>query len=159
MSCASWLCSCTIILYQKNKLISLYFFFVVHSIEGCYNYTTHNDNWRNVNSNMVVQPNTTSCDHKNLMTPGWHRFVGASGTRLHTKCPDSGNKCGTTSPGWVVGEHPVAVGETTKNTLYFHTFYCADDFGSVEIKNCGNFFSYRFTNIPVWSCDYGICTV
>jgi len=65
------------------EMIAFHIFVIVNTIEGCHNYTTHNESWRNVNNNMVVQPNTTSCDNKKLMTNGWHRFIGVSGTRLH----------------------------------------------------------------------------
>jgi len=129
------------------EMIAFHIFVIVNTIEGCHNYTTHNESWRNVNNNMVVQPNTTSCDNKKLMTNGWHRFIGASGTRLHTQCPNSVNKCGTASPGWVIGEHPEVFGKTTNNILHFHKFYCADDFGSVEIKNCGH---YKYSVLVLW---------
>jgi len=97
-----------------------------------------------------------------MLKNGWHRFsAGNNGKTLYSgNCVSrvNGRRCGTKSPGWMVGSHPTIAGAQSNATLYFHSFYCADDFGSVEIRNCGNFFTYRFTKLPYWSCDYGVCT-
>ena len=133
-------------------------FITVSKIEGCYHYKIHSDLWRNINSNMSIQPANISCDI-NTLKYGWHRFVGTSGTQLHTRCPNSRNKCGTVNPGWIIGKHPDTAGEGSKNTLHFRNLACGDVFGSVVIRNCGNFFTYKFTKFPTWFCSYGVCTV
>ena len=132
-------------------------------IEGCFNYTMHNESWRNINTNSsIIQSNSTSCDAK-FLREGWHRFTGPAGTQLYTKCPNAKNICGTASPGWVEeGENQKeagSIGESRNAMLHFNSHYCAADFGSVEIMNCGGFNTYKFVKIPYWSCDYGLCTV
>ena len=120
-----------------------------------------NDGWRNIinSSNSTIQSNETSCDARYLRE-GWHRFTGAAGTKLYSRCPNSGNRCGTRSPGWIAdSKYPTVLGESQRMKLHYHSFYCADDFGSVLVKNCGGFFTYKFDKIPYWSCNFGICTV
>jgi len=126
-------------------------------LDGCYNYRTHNESWRNINSIGGAQPNTTSCDAERLKD-GWHRFIGGAGSVLYGNNCVNGTRCGTRSPGWLIGSHPTISGAKTNATLHFNSFYCADDFGLVDIRNCGNFFTYRFIKFPYWSCDYGVCT-
>lgn len=134
------------------------------NIEGCFNYTMHNESWRNINSSSRIQPNSSSCDARYLRTE-WHRFTGAAGTKLHAKCPETNNKCGTANPGWIVDNkdqpfsNMLAIGESKKVMLHFNSLYCAADYGTVDVMECGGFVTYRFLYIPYWSCDYGLCTV
>ena len=134
-------------------------FLIVSKIEGCFNYTVHNESWRNINTNSsAIQLNSTSCDAQ-FLREGWHRFTGPAGTKLYTRCPNSRNRCGTASPGWVAGgSYPSELGQSSSLTMHFHSFYCADDFGTVLVKNCGGFYTYKFQRIPYWSCNYGVCT-
>ncbi|XP_057294911.1 uncharacterized protein LOC130623439 isoform X2 [Hydractinia symbiolongicarpus] len=149
----------------------------ISSLTECHNYTTHTEAWRkHYRFNATYKPNTTVatfttqgftttpfnytysyCDPRNLKN-GWHRFNGAAGTRLLDYCTGSRNRCGTPSPGWVYGSHPTVEEGIVKRPLRFFTHYCADDSGEVLIRNCGNFYSYRFTKLPSWSCNYGVCT-
>ena len=140
-------------------------FYTVSMIKACFNYTTHSEGWRNINqtlSTTIIQPNTTSCDAKYLTDGEWHRFTGQAGTKLYTQCPDTKNICGTKSPGWVEenGENESgSIGVSKIALLHFNSHYCAADFGSVEIMDCGSFTTYKFLKIPYWSCDYGLCTM
>ena len=132
-----------------------YYFHVVGHIEGCFNYTTHNDPWRHVWSR--ANNTNTTCDYRKLST-GWHRFIG-NGTKLYNGSCVSIGKCGTRSPGWMRGSYPTVIGAKVNATIHFHTYYCADDFGVVSIRNCGSFFTFKFTKLPYWSCNYGLCTI
>ncbi|XP_066922095.1 uncharacterized protein [Clytia hemisphaerica] len=131
----------------------------VSGIEGCTGYIKHNESWRNVHSASTIQSNETSCDAHFLRAERWHRFTGSGGRIIYDKCPGSGNKCGTSNPGWLVGSHPTKLGELKTSMLHFHSFTCGDDFGTVGVKNCGDFYVYKFLKMPYWSCGYGLCTV
>ena len=132
---------------------------LVSSLPGCTNYTLHNESWRHtVRGSRAALSNNTSCDARNLRN-GWHRFSGKAGTKLFNTCPNRANICGTQSPGWVFGSHPSTPGALTNATLHFYSYYCADDSGKVYIRNCGKYFVYKFTSIPYWSCNYGLCTI
>lgn len=136
-------------------------------IKECVNYTEHNEGWRNINNinSSTIQPNATSCDARYFLNGGWHRFIGHAGTKLYTHCPGTKNICGTASPGWIhekqenENTRSRSTGESRVARLHFNSHYCAADFGSVEIMECGTFTTYKFLDIPYWSCDYGLCTV
>lgn len=131
--------------------------------DGCNNYNFHDEPWRKLtNKNQglsSLQLVRKSCDAVHLRS-GWHRFSSSlsnNNGKLSSKCPGSRNHCGTARPGWVNGSYPVNYGEIRTGTLQYYSFYCADDNGKVQIRNCGNFFVYKFIDIPYWSCEYGIC--
>ena len=135
-------------------------------IEGCFNYTMHNEGWRNVNSsNTTIQQNSTSCDVRYLRE-GWHRFTGAAGTKIYT--PGSCKSCGTRNPGWVShGLYPSNPGESSILSLNFASRFdlrnnC--DFvyrfsEAVVVRNCGDFYSHKFKTPPSqFGCEFRVCT-
>ena len=125
-------------------------------MDGCLNYTVHNESWRNINSNSTVQSNSTSCDAQFLMS-GWHRFTGAAGNMLYNRRLNSTNRCGTEIPGWSRGgSKPTGIGRPRLDTMAFR-FPQYDKFGLAFIKNCGDFFTYKFVRFPDKSCSYGVC--
>uniref|UniRef100_A0A7M5WI73 Uncharacterized protein n=1 Tax=Clytia hemisphaerica TaxID=252671 RepID=A0A7M5WI73_9CNID len=132
----------------------------VEEVEGCSNYTMHNESWRNVHHNSTIQSNETSCDAR-FLTTGWHRFGGEAGTQLYNGCPAPGS-CGTRSPGYLSQNVSIPLGDSRPVRIYFRTFYCGDDYGTVVITNCARFYTYKFlpiSSIPYWSCNYGVCTI
>ncbi|XP_057295079.1 uncharacterized protein LOC130623591 isoform X2 [Hydractinia symbiolongicarpus] len=128
------------------------------TITECYNYTLHQESWRlyELNNNSNNQTNQSSCDGRNLKN-GWHRFDVGIGTKILSNCTNAPNQCGTRSPGWMQGPHPEVDDGIVSRNLRYYTHYCGDDHGAVLVRNCGNFYTYRFGNIPYWSCQFGIC--
>lgn len=131
------------------------FLFLVSSIAECHNYALHRELWR-LNESRAVQSNGISCDARTLKD-SWHRFDVGLGTKVLGNCTNSPNRCGTRSPGWMQGSHPTIDDGIVSRILHFYSHYCADDHGEVLVRNCGHFYTYRFVNIPYWSCQFGIC--
>ena len=78
---------------------------------------------------------------------------------LQNKCTDAQNRCVVKNPGWLDRSHPTVYEGVVEAQVYFYQFYCASDYGSVRVRNCGSYYVYQFTYLPYWSCDYGICMV
>ena len=135
--------------------------YLVSKIEGCSNYTTHNESWRNIGNYDGYQPSSSvSCDYL-FLRDGWHRFTGPAGTRIYTGCPNSRHKCGKQYPGGVQsGSYPHLPGHFSTLKLGFRSYHgCYQGYttGSVVVKNCGDFFIHKFNRIPN-QCWFGVCT-
>ena len=135
-------------------------------IEGCSNYTIHNEFRRNINSsNSYNQLNSTSCDFRYLRE-GWHRFTGAAGTIIYTQTPGSCNSCGTRNPGWIShGLYPKNPGQSSTLSMgitwdyYRHNCYGFTEREPVVVRNCGDFYTYKFLSFPSWvNCGFRVCT-
>ncbi|XP_057294547.1 oncoprotein-induced transcript 3 protein-like [Hydractinia symbiolongicarpus] len=128
------------------------------TITECYNYTLHQESWRlyELDNNSNDQTNQSSCDARNLKY-GWHRFDVGIGTKILSNWINAPNHCGTRSPGWLQGPHPEVDDDIVSQNLRYYKHYCGDKHGEVLVRNCGNFYTYRFVNIPYWSCQFGIC--
>ena len=134
-------------------------YILVSAIEECNNYTEHTEAWRKYSFNSTIEDNSTSCD-ATFLKHGWHRFTGAAGTQLYSQCTYSGYRCGTRSPGWLLGSHPSSpVDGVVNKYVRYYTYYCADGHAEIKIRNCGNFFVYNFHDLPYWSCNFGLCTI
>jgi hypothetical protein len=135
----------------------------VAKLPACSNVTHLREDWRSVNNTHTMQ--IGNCDSKRL-GDGWFRFsfedkAGQLGkpNKVHeSKCVESLNTCGGKFPGSILGEHPSTAEVKVTRQIAFYSSYCNSDRAQVEITNCVDFFSYNFSYLPWYSCDYVICT-
>lgn len=117
---------------------------------------------RNINSG-DGSTNYDSCD--NLYNDGpnydwrghsWYRMQMPAGTKI-PDFPIEPHHCGTNSPGWLNGTHPLFEGDLINATVCFNY---SDNLclwsSPIQIKHCGNFFLYNLEETPV--CDLRYCS-
>ena len=79
--------------------------------------------------------------HRDLI-PGWYRFQGAAGDRIHDKCVPAGH-CSARAPGWMRGNHPtVAEDIVIREVCFRFSTDCCFWRKKIGVKNCGGYFVY-----------------
>ena len=133
----------------STKEIILSFFFCTTSFvvfDACKHYEVLSDRQRAAG---VHRGNTLKCDQRDLATPKWYRFTGATGTQMPTSCVPK-HYCGTHAPGWLSGSHPTRVGQVVNGKVCFHwNNKCCNWYANIQIKRCNAFYVYKLTKTPV----------
>ena len=79
-----------------------------------------------------------------------------AGTKI-PEFPIEPHYCGTNSPGWLNGTHPLFEGEVVNRTVCFNY---SDNLclwsSQIQVKHCGNFFLYNLGETPV--CELRYCS-
>jgi len=125
----------------------------VVSAPECKSYATLSDWERNVNQN-DGNGGVESCDSG--ISSGWYRFTGAAGTKMPTSCPPM-YSCGTDAPGWMQGSHPSVQDGAVNRTVCFHwDNNCCIWSNGIQVRNCGDFYVYKFPGPPP-NCTLKYC--
>ncbi|MCB9523972.1 MAG: chitobiase/beta-hexosaminidase C-terminal domain-containing protein [Myxococcales bacterium] len=105
-----------------------------------------------------AQPEGSVCDNRVAEVNVWYRLEGNGGTRFVEGRPARYNRCNTDAVGYLTSAHPSeADGVVARNVCYyFINNNCWDD-ARLQVRNCGEYFVYRFTQLP-GSCSAAICT-
>ena len=83
-----------------------------------------------------------------VMYNRWSRFNGSAGVAMPTKCVDK-MRCGAEAPGWLRDKHPkVNQGVVTRKVCYHWGGDCCFYKNDIQVKNCGDFFVYKFERPP-----------
>lgn len=83
-----------------------------------------------------------------VMYNRWSRFNGSAGVAMPTKCVDK-MRCGAEAPGWLRDKHPkVNQGVVTRKVCYHWGGDCCFYKNDIQVKNCGDFFVYKFEKPP-----------
>ena len=124
-------------------------------VPECNNYTTLFDTWRRVNHNISKPPG--SCDRNLTSNSTWYRFDEAR--VLEHGCPNTTSLyCGVKHPGFFNQTHPSVEDGVKQMRIHYYRYYCSGDYGTAFVRNCAGFYVYKFSYLPFWDCDYGICT-
>lgn len=87
--------------------------------------------------------------------PGWYRFTGPAGVRMHDAAPGD-YSCGTHAAGWLDDPHPSVDDGVVQGTMCFD--WAPGDCWQtweIDIVNCGDFYLY---NLPdTIACSYRYC--
>ena len=103
---------------------------------------------------------TVSCDN---LYHGWFRFTGAAGTEMASECVLNeksvsrlSQPCGAEFRGWLVDKHPtISEGRAQRRVCFSYGDSCGCEFyANVAIRNCGEFFVYRLSGIPICKARY-----
>ena len=87
---------------------------------------------------------------------GWYRFQGAAGTKMVTTCPPV-NRCDTTFPVWLSGDHPtMAEGKVARKLCIHKPGNCCYSSFKILVKNCSSYYIYRL--FYVGDCDTRYCS-
>ncbi len=122
------------------------------SDDPCQTYRELGEGNRNVSFNDGAG-GITICDQVGWQ-PGWHRFVGAAGTRMPTQAPAE-FACGTHAPGWLDGAHPaVGDGIVDRRVCFNWSGNTCNWNANVQVRNCGGFFVYNLPPTPVCALRY-----
>ncbi|CAH3023193.1 unnamed protein product, partial [Porites evermanni] len=117
----------------------------------CQNYTTLD----NANRKITYHGHKLHCD--NTIGPGWFRFEGAAGKMMPTSCPPK-FRCGTTSTGWLNGEHPtVEDGQVTRMVCFHWMSKCCKYLTYIKVRNCGSYYVYYLSGTPLPRCYLRYC--
>ena len=124
-------------------------------VPECNNYTTLFQPWRLVNH--TSRKPSHVCDRNMTRNGTWYRFDESK--ILEHGCPNkTAHYCGVKYPGYFNETHPSVEDGVTKMRIHYYRFYCAGDYGTAYVRNCAGFYVYKFTYLPFWDCEYGICT-
>ncbi|EDV27498.1 uncharacterized protein TRIADDRAFT_53244 [Trichoplax adhaerens] len=97
------------------------------------------------------------CDRTQFKNNFWYRFNGGRNSQMIAQGRVSMLKCGTISPGWLVGNHPaVTEGIATGKVCFTWGPSPCHWNRTINIKNCGNYFVYKLPPPP--DCDLRYCT-
>ena len=136
---------CVYIPFWRFILLFSIWIFLFKGSDGCTNHIQLNDRTRAAG---VQRGNFLRCDQKDLSTPKWYRFTGASGNMMPTSCVPK-HYCGTHAPGWLSGSHPTKVGETVNGKVCFHwSNNCCLWHANIQIKKCSGFYVYKLARTP-----------
>ena len=125
------------------------------NVPECNNYTTLFDTWRRVNHN-ISKP-SGRCDRNLTSNSTWYRFDEAR--VLEHGCPNTTSLyCGVKHPGFFNRTHPSVEDGVKQMRIHYYRYYCSGDYGTAFVRNCAGFYVYKFSYLPFWDCDYGICT-
>ena len=95
-----------------------------------------------------------SCD-SSINTSYWYRFQLPAGNQMATSCVGR-YRCGTMAPGWLNGQHPtVGEGVVKRQVCFSWKGNCCFLKSTVQIRNCGGFYLYKFYRIR--SCYLRYC--
>ena len=130
-----------IFLTQKKNRISLSQLLFNFLADPCYNYRNLSE--ANRKRSYDTPHGSELCD--NSLPEGWHRFVGAAGTKMPTtRVPAF--RCGTDWSGWLDGAHPaVEDGEVSREVCFSDRFTGCRYSIKILVKNCGLFYIYKLT--------------
>ena len=110
----------------------------------CSNYHNLTERTRNINFDIVRIPR---CDRKINQSLSWYRFTGKAGSILATRQVSTG-KCGAINPGWLNGNHPCTIHQTTNVTVCFAD--TNSDCGArvnISITLCEKYYVYQLAAI------------
>lgn len=139
------ICSLRSFLYEFLETSSSLWIFLFKGSDGCTSHIPLNDRTRAAG---VHRGNLLRCDQKDLATPKWYRFTGASGNMMPTSCVPK-HYCGTHAPGWLSGSHPTSVGQILNGKVCFHWGgSCCHWHANVQIKKCNGFYVYKLERTP-----------
>ena len=135
----------------SKKTHKIWFFLVNLSADVCQFHSVLEDYDRDIN--YQTPPGNEKCD--NNLNYGWYRFLNISGITMPTTCPPPFT-CGTTSPGWLSGNHPtVEEGEVSRIVCFTRRpNMCCRDSHKIRVRNCTSFYVYRL--IPT-RCNFRFC--
>lgn len=120
-------------------------------IDECKSYTILDEKDRAAGYN----GNTDKCDEREIATPAWYRFSGDAGDKMADTCVPTSH-CGTHSPGWLKGAHPVKEGEIVQRKVCFHFgSRCCKWTDKIKVKKCKGFFVYELQRTP--GCNLRYC--
>ena len=121
----------------------------------CNNYTTLFHTWRRVNHNISKPVGT--CDRNLTGNSTWYRFDEAR--ILENVCPNTTSLyCGVKYPGYFIQTHPKVEEGVQQIPLHYYRYSCFAPYGTAFVRNCVDFYVYKFPYLPSWDCDFGICT-
>ncbi|XP_031569003.1 uncharacterized protein LOC116303577 [Actinia tenebrosa] len=99
-------------------------------------------------------PGNNYCDRHLMAIPKWYRFWGEAGTQIATSCVDK-RRCGTASPGWMDGTHPLVQDGIVMRTVCFHWFEdCCRWKVTIKVRKCGRFYVYQLHSTPACYMRY-----
>ena len=121
----------------------------------CNNYTTLFHTWRRVNHNISKPVGT--CDRNLTGNSTWYRFDEAR--ILENVCPNTTSLyCGVKYPGYLIQTHPKVEEGVQQIPIHYYRYSCFAPYGTAFVRNCVDFYVYKFPYLPSWDCDFGICT-
>ena len=121
----------------------------------CNNYTTLFHTWRRVNHN-ISKPFGT-CDRNLTGNSTWYRFDEAQ--IVENVCPNTTSLyCGVKYPGYFIQPHPKVQEGVQQISIHYYRYSCFSPYGTAFVRNCVDFYVYKFPYLPTWDCDFGICT-
>ena len=121
----------------------------------CNNYTTLFHTWRRVNHNISKPVGT--CDRNLTGNSTWYRFDEAR--ILEHVCPNiTSLYCGVKYPGYFIQTHPKVEEGVQQIPIHYYRYSCFAPYGTAFVRNCVDFYVYKFPYLPSWDCDFGICT-
>ena len=83
------------------------------------------------------------CDYLELDFTKWHKFTGAAGTEMATKC-QLGARCGGHVAGWLQESHPQPQdGIVEKKVCLTFGVNCCKWNLKIKVRNCGSFNLYK----------------
>ncbi|XP_061188638.1 von Willebrand factor D and EGF domain-containing protein-like [Saccostrea echinata] len=127
---------------------------LVHSLDPCLHYNSHDDPHRSA----LFQPESTdkeNCDHQ--MKEGWYVFNGGNDT-IPNHCVTKYH-CGTKFPVWMKGQLPsVRDGVVNRHGCIALTHstnvLCCEIVLDMKVKNCGSFYVYYLKPTPFCPAAY-----
>ena len=141
-----------ILLTQKKNRISLSQLLFNFLADPCYNYRNLSE--ANRKSSYDTPHGSELCD--NSLSEGWHRFVGAAGTKMPTTRVPA-YRCGTNWSGWLMTAHPTLEdGEVLRTVCFSDRSTGCKHSNEISVKNCGSYFIYEFFKPP--GCDSRYCS-
>ena len=121
----------------------------------CNNYTILFHTWRRVNHNISKPVGT--CDRNLTGNSTWYRFDEAR--ILENVCPNTTFLyCGVKYPGYLIQTHPKVEEGVQQIPIHYYRYSCFAPYGTAFVRNCVDFYVYKFPYLPSWDCDFGICT-
>ena len=83
------------------------------------------------------------------------RFQGAAASKkVVTKCPTA-DRCDTTFPVWLRGDHPTVVeGKVRREVCIQRMGNCCRGSRFIEVKNCGSYYIYKLHYPGVCNARY-----
>ncbi|KAK3703840.1 hypothetical protein QZH41_012446 [Actinostola sp. cb2023] len=88
------------------------------------------------------------------LSPGWHRFVGAAGSRMADTCVPK-YRCDTNAPGWLSGGQPnVQDGMVSRKVCFNWSGNCCHSYKTIMVRNCGSFYVYKLITLLNTSIRY-----
>ena len=88
--------------------------------------------------------------------PNWYRVVSPAGSKIPETDVEP-RHCNTFATGWLNGTHPSIPHEVVSRTICFHTTGDSCDYTTdVKIRNCGEYFLYYLSEVPI--CDLRYCS-
>ncbi len=121
---------------------------------GCLDYREFEGASRNI---LNAQDEPRICDLESRgdgFVPGRYRFTGAHGDQI-LDSPADRYRCGTNSPGWMVGAHPsVAEGVVSRTVCFAWTDTDCNREAEIQVRNCGDYYLYDLPDTPACRLRY-----